>query len=84
MIYLMEIGHNQDLLLLGESLGLDGNELRKNVNSETFVFDLVGDWLSRKHRVDKVGPPTWRGLIKTLEAVKQNGLANNIKKDLNL
>ena len=84
MKYLKRISNNQDLLMLGESLGLDGNELVKNVNSETFLFCLVGDWLSRKHRVDEVGTPTWERLVHTLENVGQSGLANDIKKDLKL
>ena len=84
MKYLKRISNNQDLLMVGEFLGLDGNELVKNVNSETFLFCLVGDWMNRKHGVDEVGTPTWRGLVQTLENVGQSGLANDIKKDLNL
>ena len=82
MAYLKKISNNQDLLMVGESLGLDGNELKKNLNSETFLFDLIGDWMSRKHRVDEVGTPTWRGLVQALEHVGQSGLASDIKKDL--
>ena len=70
--------------MVGESLGLDGNELKKNLISETFLFDLIGDWLSRKHRVNDVGTPTWRGLVQALEHVGQSGLANDIKKDQKL
>ena len=51
------------------------------MNSETFLDDLVGDWLERKHRVDKVGAPTWRKLIEVLREVGQNGLANDLKKE---
>ena len=82
MAYLTRIGNNQDLLMVRESLGLEGNEPKKNFNSETFLFDLIGDRLSRKHRVDEVGTPTWRGLVQALEHVGQSGLANDIKKDL--
>ena len=81
-MYLKKIGNNQDLLMVGESLGLDGNELKKNLVSETFLFHLVGDWLDRKYRVDKVGTPTWNGLIQALEHVGQSGLANDIKMDM--
>ena len=70
--------------MVGESLRLDGNELKKNMSSETFLFDLIGDWLSRKQRVDEVGTPIWRGLVQALEHVGQGGLANEIKKDLKL
>ena len=63
---------------LGEKLGLNGRKLRKRKDSDTFLDDLVGDWLERKDRVDKVGKPTWRKLVEVLRKVGQNGLANDI------
>ena len=75
---------SKDLLFLGESLGLDGTELRSRVNSDTFLFDLIGDWLSRKHRVDQVGRPSWNRLVVGLEEIGETGLASDIKTDLGL
>ena len=78
--WLERIGNNQDLLRLGEGLGLNGKELRKRMISDTFLDDLVGDWLERKYRVDEVEKPTWRKLVEVLRKVGQNGLANDIEK----
>ena len=80
--WLERIGNNRDLLRLGEGLGLNGKELRKRMISDTFLDDLVGDWLERKYRVDEVGKPTWRKLVEVLRKVGQNGLANDIEKNL--
>ena len=77
--YLERIGSNQDLLRLGEGLGLDGSVLRRKVNSDISLDDMVREWLERKHRVDEVGKPSWRVLIKVLREVGQNGLANDIE-----
>ena len=79
--YLERISRNRDLLRLGEGLGLDGRELRRNVNSDVLLDDMVEDWLERKHRVDEVGKPSWRVLIKVLRDVGQNGLANDIEEE---
>ena len=80
MKYLKRISHSGDLLMLGDSLGLDGDELKRNLSSDTFIFDLVSDWISRKHRVDEVGTPTWKLLAQVLEDVGQTGLANDIRR----
>ena len=66
--------------MLGDSLGLDGDELKRNLSSNTFLFDLVTDWLARKHRVDEVGTPTWGLLVKILGDVGQTGLASDISR----
>ena len=76
VLYLKRIGNNQDLLMIGEGLGLTG--LRTKLITDTFLHDLVGDWLERKYRVDEVGRPTWRKLVEVLREVGQNGLANDI------
>ena len=79
--YLKRIGSNDDLLRLGQGLGLDGTELRKKLHSGTFTDDLVREWLERKYRVDEMGRPTWRKLVEVLREVEQNGLANIIKRE---
>ena len=68
--------------MVGESLGLDGTKLALKVTAVTFLFDLVGDWLSRTHIVDEKGMPSWRKLIEVLEEVDETGLASDIRKDL--
>ena len=80
-MYLRRIRNNQDLLRLGEGLGLDGGELRSQMGTGTFLDDLIGAWLERKHRVDEVGRPTWRKLVEVLRQVGQNGLANDIERE---
>ena len=82
--YLERISRNQDLVRLGEGLGLNGTELRKRKDSDAFLDDLVRDWLERKYRVDEVGEPTWRKLVEVLRDVEQNGLANDIEKEQGL
>ena len=79
--YLKRIGSNEDLLRLGEGLGLDSTELRKKLTSDTFLDDMVREWLERKDRVDEVGTPSWRKLVEVLQEVRQNGLANDIKRE---
>ena len=76
VLYLKRIGNNQDLLMIGEGLGLTG--LRTKLTTDTFLDDLVGAWLERKYRVDEVGRPTWRKLVEVLQEVGQNGLAKDI------
>ena len=80
MKYLKKISHSGDLLMLGDSLGLDGDELKRNLSSDTFIFDLASDWIARKYRVDEVGTPTWKLLAQVLEDVGQTGLANDISR----
>ena len=82
--YLERISRNQDLVRLGEGLGLNGTELRKRKDSDAFLDDLVRDWLERKYRVDEVGEPTWRKLVEVLRDIEQNGLANDIEKEQGL
>ena len=70
--------------MIGEFLGVDGRKFAKNKTADTFLFDLVGDWLSRTYKVDEKGIPSWRKLIEVLEEVDEIGLANDIRKDLGL
>ena len=81
MKYLRRISNVQTLLMVGESLGLDGTKLALKVTTVTFLFDLVGDWLSRTHTVDEKGMPSWK-LIEVLEEVDEIGLASDIRKNL--
>ena len=41
--------------------------------TKLFLFDLVGDWLSRTHIVAEKGMPSWRKLIEVLEEVDETG-----------
>ena len=82
MKYLRRISSVQTLLMVGESLGLDGTKLAQNRTADTFLFDLVGNWLNRTHKVAEKGIPSWRKLIEVLEEVDEMGLASDIPKDL--
>ena len=84
MKYLVRIGNIQTLLLIGESLGLDGTKLTQKKITDTFLFDLVGDWLCKTYKVAEKGMPSWNKLVEVLEEVGQEGLANDIRKDVGL
>ena len=84
MKYLRKISSIQTLLMLGESLGVNGTKLAQNRRSETFLFDLVGDWLNRTHKVDERGMPSWRKLVEELVDVEETGLASDIQRDMEL
>ena len=70
--------------MLGESLGVNGTKLAQKTGSDTFLFDLVGDWLNRTHKVEERGMPSWRKLVEELVEVEETGLANDIRRDMEL
>lgn len=71
---------------LGLVLGLDRSKLKANMNSPTFLDDVIHAWLLKEDHVEEKGEPSWPTLVKALKhrRVGQTGVANRIVKDKGL
>ena len=68
---------NKQLIKLGGALGLHHPSLKR---METLPDDMVAAWLRREDNVLKMnGEPTYETLAVALEAVRQNGLAKDVR-----
>ena len=78
--YLHELP-NDVLIYLGLALGLSYSKLKRLESSRTFLLDMLSMWLREEDNVIKVGPPTWRTLVKALreETIMQTGIAQTIE-----
>ena len=67
-------------------LGLDHSKLKANMNSPTFLYDVIHAWLQKEDHVEEKGEPSWTTLVKALKQrrVGQTGVANRIMKDKGL
>ena len=81
-IYLHQVP-NEDLIRLGLALGLNYDKLKRLEGRGTFLLDMLSMWLRGEDNVTKVGPPTWKTLVKALreKTVTHNGIAQSIEKD---
>ena len=80
--YLTGIG-KAGILKLGLVLGLSHNKLKANMDSDTFLCDVIAAWLQKEDFVNKKGEPSWTTLVNALKhsTVKQEGIANKIEQD---
>ena len=68
---------NDDLIKLGEALGLSRPNLRR---MKDMPGDMVAAWLRQQDDViHKTGDPTWRKLANALDRIDQNGVAKKIR-----
>ena len=81
-IYLHQVP-NEDLIRLGLALGLNYDKLKRLEGRGNFLLDMLSMWLRGEDNVTKVGPPTWKTLVKALrvKTVSHNGIAQSIEKD---
>ena len=82
MEYLTEIG-KAGILKLGLVLGLSHTKLKANMDSDTFLSDVIAAWLRKEDYVKKKGEPSWTTLVNALKhsTVKQEGIANKIEQE---
>lgn len=75
-----------NIYYLGLVLGLAHHKLKANMDSWTFLSDVIYAWLQREDQVDEKGKPSWQVLIRALKhsMVGQTGIANDIAKDKGL
>ena len=68
---------------LGLVLGLSQRKLKANIESKSFLDDVISAWLRREDQVIKRGEPSWTVLISALmhRRVQQTGIATKIAKD---
>ena len=80
--YLSEIG-KAEILKLGLVLGLTHNKLKANMNSDTYLYDVIAAWLRKEDYVEEMGEPSWTTLVNALKhpTVKQEGIANKIAQE---
>ncbi len=69
---------NEDLIGVGEALGLYYPHLRK---MNPLLEELVAAWLNREDNVQSAsGDPSWASLSKALRDIGQSGTADKIAK----
>ena len=71
---------------LGLVLGLSQHKLKANIDSKSFLDDVISAWLRKEDQVIKRGEPSWAVLVTALKhrRVGQTGIASNIAKDKGL
>ena len=64
-------------------LGLSYDKLKANMDSDTFLSDVIAAWLRKEDFVNKKGGPSWTTLVNALKhsTVKQEGIANTIEQE---
>ena len=73
---------NEDIIELGEALGLYYPHLRK---MDRLLKDMVAAWLNREDNVlSASGDPSWASLIKALQDIDQQGIAKKIAEGVEL
>ena len=80
--YLNEI-RKTEILKLGLVLGLSHTKLKANMDSDTFLSDVIAAWLRKEDYVEEKAKPSWTTLVNALKhsTVKQEGIANRIAQD---
>ena len=75
-----------DVYNLGLVLGLSQHKLKANIDSKSFLDDVISAWLRKEDQVIKRGEPSWAVLVAALKhrRVDQTGIASNIAKDKGL
>ena len=83
--YLIDM-EKTDVYNLGLVLGLSQHKLMANIDSKSFLDDVISAWLRKEDQVIKRGEPSWAVLIMALKhrRVGQTGIASNIAKDKGL
>ena len=83
--YLIDM-EKTDVYNLGLVLGLSQHKLKANIDSKSFLDDVISAWLRKEDQVTKRGEPSWRVLVMALKhrRVSQTGIARNIAKDKGL
>jgi len=68
---------------LGLVLGLSQHKLKANIDSKSFLDDVISAWLRREDQVIKRGEPSWTVLISALmhRRVGQTGIAIKVAKN---
>ena len=61
-------------------MGIKYDTAKKMMDSNTFLEDLVHEWLKKCDNVAEKCPPSWKNLVIALrhESVRQNGIAQKI------
>lgn len=68
---------NEDLILLGQALGLLQSKLKK---MKSLPAGMIDAWLNKEDNVlERSGPPTWNSLCMALKEIGQNGKADEIE-----
>ena len=77
--YLFELDKTH-IYHLGLVLGLSHHRVKEMEDSKTFLDDMIAAWFQK---VDQVGIPTWKRLVKALrhKRVGQTDIASEIEKD---
>ena len=75
-----------DVYNLGLVLGLSQHKVAANMDSKTFLDDVISAWLRKEDQVIKKGEPSWTVLVSALQhrRVGQTGIACSIAKDKGL
>ena len=75
-----------DVYNLGLVLGLSQHKVAANMDSKTFLDDVISAWLRKEDQVIKKGDPSWTVLVSALQhrRVGQTGIACSIAKDKGL
>jgi len=83
--YLIDM-EKTDVYNLGLVLGLRQHKLKANIDSKSFLDDVISAWLRKEDQVIERGEPSWDVLVTALKhrRVSQTGIANNIAKDKGL
>ena len=71
----LDIGH---CMSLGGAFGLYHPTLNR---MRQYPEEVVAAWLRKQDSVSNRCPPTWRNLIRALERIGQNGIAETVKND---
>ena len=83
--YLLNMEKNH-IYHLGLVLGLTQPKLKKMMDSDTFLDDVIAAWLQKEDNVKEKGDPSWTVLISALKhrRVSQTGIADDIAKEKGL
>jgi len=83
--YLIDM-EKTDVYNLGLVLGLSQHKLKANIDSKSFLDDVISAWLRKEDQVIKRGEPSWTVLVMALKdrRVGQTGIASNIAKEKEL
>ena len=83
--YLLNMDKTQ-IYHLGLVMGLTQPKLKKMMDSDTFLDDVIAAWLRKEDNVKEKGEPSWTVLISALKhrRVSQIGIADDIAKEKRL
>lgn len=70
---------NEDIILLGQALGLRRSNLKR---MDSLPADMIDAWLLKSDYVlETTGDPTWKSLYDSLKLINQNGIAAEIQRE---